>query len=77
MTEKGFIGFWGADRLNYGTSGSHSLALLPVLDLRPMDPVLYQRSLTAVWRSRKERDQSNGFAARPPGLAFQEETLDF
>ena len=29
------------------------LGLLPVLDLRPMDPVLYQRCLTAVWLSRK------------------------
>ena len=29
------------------------LGLLPVLDLRPTDLVLYQRCQTAVWRSRK------------------------
>jgi hypothetical protein len=52
------------------------LGLLPVLDLRPMDPVLYQRCLTAVWRSRKSAISRTDLQ-RAAGLAFQEETLDF
>jgi hypothetical protein len=50
--------------------------LLPLLDLRPMDPVLYQRCLTAVWRSRKSAISRTDLQ-RAAGLAFQEETLDF
>jgi hypothetical protein len=50
--------------------------LLPLLDLRPMDPVLYQRCLTAVWRSRKSAISRRDLQ-RAAGLAFQEETLDF
>jgi hypothetical protein len=50
--------------------------LLPVLDLRPMDPVLYQRCLTAVWRSRKSAISRTDLQ-QAAGLAFQEETLDF
>lgn len=52
------------------------LGLLPVLDLRPMDPVLYQRCLTAVWRSRKSAISRTDLQ-QAAGLAFQEETLDF
>jgi hypothetical protein len=52
------------------------LGLLPLLDLRPMDPVLYQRCLTAVWRSRKSAISRTDLQ-RAAGLAFQEETLDF
>ena len=52
------------------------LGLLPVLDLRPIDPVLYQRSLTAVWRSR-ESAISRTDLQQATGLAFQAETVDF
>src|SRR5260370_24275388 len=52
------------------------LGLLLVLDLRPMDLVLYQRCLTAVWRSRKS-EISRTDLQRAVGVAFQEETLDF
>ena len=41
-----------------------------------MDPVLYQRCLTAVWRSRKSAISRTDLQ-RAAGLAFQEETLDF
>jgi hypothetical protein len=50
--------------------------LLPVLDLRPMDPALYQRCLTAVWRSRKSAISRTDLQ-QATGLAFQEETRDF
>jgi hypothetical protein len=50
--------------------------LLPVLDLQTMDPVLYQRCLTAVWRSRKSAISRTDLQ-QAAGLAFQEETLDF
>src|ERR1700691_904396 len=52
------------------------LGLLPVLDLRPIDPALYQRCLTAVWRSRKSAIGRTDLR-QAAGLAFQEETLDF
>lgn len=52
------------------------LGLLPVLDLQPMDPVLYQRCLTAVWRSRKSAISRTDLQ-QAAGLAFEEETLDF
>jgi hypothetical protein len=52
------------------------LGLLPVLDLRSMDPVLYQRCLTAVWRSRNSAISRTDLR-QAAGLAFQEETLDF
>jgi len=41
-----------------------------------MDPVLYQRCLTAVWRSRKSVISRTDLQ-QAVGLAFQEETLDF
>ena len=52
------------------------LGLLPVLDLRPMDPVLYQRCLTAVWRSRKSAISRTDLQ-QAAGLGFQAETLGF
>ena len=52
------------------------LGLLPVLDLQPTDPVLYQRCLTAVWLSRKSAISRTDLQ-RAAGLAFQEEMLDF
>src|SRR6202166_3269183 len=75
MTEKGLL---DTDRrsaeLRY--EWQSFLGLLPVLDLRPMDPVLYQRCLTAVWRSRKSAISRTDLQ-QAAGLAFQEETLDF
>ena len=52
------------------------LGLLPVLDLRPMDPVIYQRCQTAVWRSRKSAISRTDLQ-QAAGLGFQAETLDF
>src|ERR1700684_4398143 len=52
------------------------LGLLPVLDLQPMDPVLYQRCLTAVWRSRKSAISRTDLQ-QAAGLGFQAETLGF
>ena len=52
------------------------LGLLPVLDLQAMDPVMYQRCLTAVWRSRKSAISRTDLQ-QAAGLAFYEETLDF
>jgi hypothetical protein len=53
------------------------LGLLPVLDLRPVDPVLYQRCQAAVWRSRGKRTINRTELQQVAGLHFQEETLDF
>jgi hypothetical protein len=52
------------------------LGLLPVLDLQPMDPVLYQRCLTAVWLSRKSAISRTDLQ-QAAGLHFQAETVDF
>ena len=52
------------------------LGLLPVLDLQPMDPVLYQRCQTAVWRSRKSAISRTDLQ-QAAGLGFQAETLGF
>jgi len=52
------------------------LGLLPVLDLQPTDPVLYQRCLTAVWLSRKSAISRTDLH-QAAGVAFQEETVDF
>jgi hypothetical protein len=41
-----------------------------------MDPVLYQRCLTAVWRSRKSAISRTDLQ-QAAGLGFQAETLDF
>jgi len=53
------------------------LGLVPVLDLRPVDPILYQRCQAAVWRSRGKRTISRTELQQAAGLHFQEETLDF
>jgi hypothetical protein len=52
------------------------LGLLPVLDLRPMDPVLYQRCLTAVFLSRKSAIGRTDLQ-QAVGLTFQTETVAF
>jgi hypothetical protein len=53
------------------------LGLVPVLDLRAVDPILYQRCQAAVWRSRGKRMISRTELQQVAGLHFQEETLDF
>jgi hypothetical protein len=75
MTEKG-LGDSGRRSAELRYEWQSFLGLLPVLDLRPMDPVLYQRCLTAVWRSRKSAISRTDLQ-QAVGLAFQEETLDF
>lgn len=52
------------------------LGLVPVLGLRPVDPVLYQRCLAAVWLSRGKRTISRSGLQRVAGLDFRAETLD-
>src|SRR5260370_41387697 len=52
------------------------LGLLPVLDLQPTDPVLYQRCLTAVWLSRKSAISRTDLH-QAAGLGFQAEAVDF
>src|SRR3984893_4319740 len=52
------------------------LGLLPVLDLRPTDLVLYQRCQSAVWRSRKSAISRTDLQ-QAAGLGFQAETLGF
>jgi hypothetical protein len=75
MTEKGLLDTGQrSDQLRYEW---HSfLGLLPVLDLQPTDPVLYQRCLTAVWLSRKS-SISRTDLHQAVGLGFQEEAVDF
>ena len=75
MTEKG-LSDSGRRSAELRYEWQSFLGLLPLLDLRPMDPVLYQRCLTAVWRSRKSAISRTDLQ-RAAGLAFQEETLDF
>jgi hypothetical protein len=50
--------------------------LASVLDLRPMDLVLYQRCQAAVWRSRKSAISRTDLL-QAAGLGFQAETLGF
>ena len=52
------------------------LGLLPVLDLRPTDLVLYQRCQTAFWRSLKIAISRTDLQ-QAAGLGFQAETLGF
>jgi hypothetical protein len=75
MTEKGLLDTGQrSDQLRYEW---HSfLGLLPVLDLQPTDPVLYQRCLTAVWLSRKSAISRTDLH-QAVGLGFQEEAVDF
>ena len=75
MTEKG-LSDTGQRSAELRYEWHSFLVLLPVLDLRPMDLVLYQRCLTAVWRSRKSAISRTDLQ-RAVGVAFQEETLDF
>ena len=75
MTEKG-LSDSGRRSAELRYEWQSFLGLLPVLDLRPMDPVLYQRCLTAVWRSRKSAISRTDLQ-QGAGVAFQEETLDF
>jgi len=75
MTEKG-LSDSGRRSAELRYEWQSFLGLLPVLNLRPMDPVLYQRCLTAVWRSRKSAISRTDLR-QAAGLAFQEETLDF
>jgi hypothetical protein len=75
MIEKGL-----ADSGDRSTELRHEwqsfLGLLPVLDLRPMDPVLYQRCLTAVFLSRKSAIGRTDLQ-QAVGLTFQTETVAF
>jgi hypothetical protein len=66
----------GTDLLNCGMSGSHSLACFRCWTCGPMDPVLYQRCLTAVWRSRKSAISRTDLQ-QAVGLGFQADTVDF
>src|ERR1700719_5097859 len=75
MTEKG-LSDSGRRSAELRYEWQSFLGLLPVLDLQPMDAVLYQRCLTAVWRSRKSAISRTDLQ-QAAGLAFQEETLDF
>ena len=75
MTEKG-LSDSGRRSAELRYEWQSFLGLLPVLDLRPTDLVLYQRCQTAVWRSRKSAISRTDLQ-RAAGLAFQEETLDF
>ena len=75
MTEKG-LSDTGQRSVELRHEWHSFLGLLPVLDLRPMDLVLYQRYLTAVWRSRKSAISRTDLQ-RAVSVAFQEETLDF
>ena len=75
MTDKGLSDTGQrSDELRYEW---HSfLGLLPVLDLQPTDPVLYQRCLTAVWLSRKSAISRTDLH-QAAGLGFQAEAVDF
>ena len=75
MTEKG-LSDSGRRSAELRYEWQSFLGLLPVLDLRPMDPVLYQHCLTTVWRSRKSAISRTDLR-QAAGLAFHEETLDF
>ena len=75
MAEKGLAGS-GCRSAELRYEWQSFLGLLPVLDLRPMDPVLYQRCQTAVWRSRKSAISRTDLQ-QAAGLAFQEDRLDF
>ena len=75
MTEKGLSDSWRRSaELRY--EWQSFLGLLPVLDLRPMDLVLYQRCQAAVWRSRKSAISRTDLL-QAAGLGFQAETVDF
>jgi len=75
MTENGLSDSWRRSaELRY--EWKSFLGLLPVLDLRPTDLVLYQRCQTAVWRSRKSAISRTDLQ-QAAGLGFRAETLGF
>ena len=76
MTEKGLANS-GPRSAELRHEWHSFLGLLPVLDLRPVDPVLYQRCQTAVWRSRGKGTISRTELQQVAGLHFQAETVDF
>lgn len=76
MTEKG-LSDSGCRSAELRYEWQSFLGLLPVLDLRPTDLVLYQRCQAAVWRSRGKRTINRTELQQVAGLQFQEETLDF
>jgi hypothetical protein len=75
MTEKG-LSDSGRRSAELRCEWQSFLGLLPVLDLRPMDPVLYQRCLTAVFLSRKSAIGRTDLQ-QAVGLTFQTETVAF
>ncbi len=75
MTEKG-LSDSGCRSAELRHEWHSFLGLLPVLDLRPMDPVLYQRCLTAVWRSRKSAISRTDLQ-QAAGVGLQAEPVDF
>jgi hypothetical protein len=75
MTEKG-LSDSGRRSAELRHEWQSFLGLLPVLDLRPMDPVLYQRCLTAVWLSRNSAIGRTDLQ-QAAGLTFQTETVAF
>ena len=75
MTEKG-LSDSGRRSAELRYEWQSFLGLLPVLDLRPTDLVLYQRCQTAVWRSRKSAISRTDLQ-QAAGLGFQAETLGF
>ena len=75
MTEKG-LSDSGCRAAELRYEWQSFLGLLPVLDLRPAEPVLYQRCLTAVWLSRKSAISRTDLH-QTTGLVFQAEAVDF
>ena len=75
MTEKG-LSDTGQRSAELRYEWHSFLGLLPVLDLQPTDPVLYQRCLTAVWLSRKSAISRTDLH-QAAGLGFQPETVGF
>jgi hypothetical protein len=75
MTEKG-LSDSGRRSAELRYEWQSFLGLLPVLDLQPTDPVLYQRCLTAVWLSRKSVISRTDLH-QAAGLGFQAEAVDF
>ena len=74
MTEKG-LSDSGCRSAELRYEWQSFLGLLPVLDLQAMDPVMYQRCLTAVWRSRKSAISRTDLQ-QAAGLAFQASDLE-
>jgi hypothetical protein len=74
MTEKGLSDAGhGLAELRY--EWQSFLGLLPVMDFRSIDLVLYQRCLTVVWHSRKSTISRTDLQ-QAAGLGFQADTVD-